>query len=115
MNDNASPPITNEKRSDTRTIVADYFSVQFQVDDTGPIYQFRLRDESTHGLSILVREDSSILERIKINDVLEMDYFADAPSRPMKTIKTKIVHMTRQDSGRFKGHFLVGLATLPQA
>ena len=111
MADNKNTPKGKENRSDPRTIVKDYYSVEFQIKGTGFIYQFKLWDESAHGLSILVKESSSVLPLLKVNDTLEMNYFKDDPTGNMKTLNTKIVHITKQESGRFAGHFLIGLST----
>ena len=110
MADDKNGSINKENRSDPRTIVKKYYSVEFQVKGTGFIYQFKLWDESAHGLSILVKEDSSVLPLLEVNDTLEMNYFKDDPTGTMKTLKTKIVHITKQETGRFAGHFLIGLS-----
>ena len=101
-----------ENRSDPRTVIQGFYSVEFQVGGVGPIYQFKLRDESAHGLSILVKQDSSIVELLKVNEIVEMRYFRDR-AEGMKRIKTKIVHITKQEVGKFAGHFLIGLSMLP--
>ena len=111
MAENINKPITKENRSDRRILAKDYYSVEFQVKGIGPIYQFKLWDESAHGLSILVKEGSSVLDLLQVDDILEMNFFKDDPSGIMKNVKTKIVHMTKQESGRFSGHFLIGLST----
>jgi hypothetical protein len=101
-----------EKRQGPRKMIEDYYSVEFQIKGTGPIYHFKLRDESGTGLSILIKQDSGAFSGLKVDDVLDMNYYTDK-ARLAKTLRTKIVHITRQDSGRFAGHFIIGLAQVP--
>ena len=113
MDDQNTAPPKNENRAAPRTIVSNYYSVEFQVKGAGPIYQFKLWDESAFGLSILVKETSSVLNLLSVDDTLEMKYIRDDPSETPSIIKTRIVHITKQDAGRFSGHCLIGLATHP--
>jgi hypothetical protein len=106
-----SDPVFQEKRADLRSLVKGNDSVEFKVKGTGPIYRFRLWDESAHGMSILVKQDSAVFTVLHVHDLLEMDYYADS-AISSKTIQTKIAHITKQDSGRFKGHCIVGLSIL---
>jgi len=98
-----------EKRSGPRTAISEDYSVEFQVKGTGPIYHFKLWDESNGGMSILVKQDSSV--SLSVTDILDMNYYTDK-ARLTKTLRTRIVHITKHDSGRFAGHFVVGLAQL---
>jgi hypothetical protein len=61
-------------------------------------------------MCILIREDSDILNHLKTGDILEMKYYTRDSSKPTDYIRTKIKHITEDDTGRFKGHFLVGLS-----
>lgn len=101
-----------EKRSETRKIVEDYYSVEFAVGSELPVHQFRVRDMSPWGLGILVKEDSAALKRLEVGDVLKMKYNPAKPLGSAECLRTEIRHITRLDQGRFKGHYLVGLLIL---
>jgi hypothetical protein len=101
-----------ERRSEKRQSPQRYYSVQFTPLGMDSFYQFKLWNISTRGMCILVKEDSVVLKRLKVSQVIEMMYnIADSPGAG-KVLKTRIIHVTRQDDGRFKGHYLVGLEIL---
>lgn len=101
-----------ERRSEIRAADSRYFSVQFTTEGLDSIYQFKLWNISSKGLCILIKEDSEVLNHLAVDDTIEMTYnLADSPGSCEK-LKTQIRHITKNEDGRFKGHFLVGLAIL---
>ncbi|MFC1494800.1 hypothetical protein ACFL6W_05935 [Thermodesulfobacteriota bacterium] len=97
-----------EKRIDQRTS-ADLASVEFSVSAVDLAYQFKVRETSISGLSILVREDSAILAHLEEGMILEMKYYPTDRSENPQILKTKIMHITKSHSKSLKGHCLVGL------
>ena len=63
-----------ERKSESRTILDKFYSVQFFLNYMGPTYLFKLRDIPLNGLCILVKEDSSVLKELKVGDILDMEY-----------------------------------------
>lgn len=101
-----------ERRSEIRASDSRYFSVQFTTEGLDSIYQFKLWNISSKGLCILIKEDSEVLNHLAVDDTIEMTYnLADSPGSCEK-LRTQIKHITKNEDGRFKGHFLVGLAIL---
>jgi len=101
-----------ERRSELRKVPEKYYSVEFSIKGLDYIYQFKLRDISEKGVCIVVKNNSAVLNFIKINDIINMKYYASESPTQTKTLKTKIKHITKYDEGRFKGHCLLGLAIL---
>ena len=112
MTDNTSTVIPEEKRSELRKVLDRYYSVEFQLKETGTIYHFKLRDISSNSLGILVNEDSAVLEYLKVNDILKMKYYPPEASSSAEILKTKIIHITKKEGESFKGHFLIGLSII---
>jgi hypothetical protein len=104
--------VTRERRSESRERVNQYFSVEFLIEGTETIYQFRIWDMSPQGMCVLVKSDSDLLGHLKVGQNLNMKYYRDDASRPAEYLKTEIRHITRDVSGRFKDHYLVGLSIL---
>ena len=75
-------------------------------------YQFKLRDISNGGMSILVKDDSLILNHLAIGDTLEMLYHPPRGAALPEALKTKIKHVSKSESGRYRGHTIVGLHIL---
>lgn len=77
-----------------------------------PAYVFKLRDISSTGMGVLVREDSDLLNQIEIGEVLYMKYNPSQRSDPSECLETEIKHITTDAAGSFKGHALVGLSII---
>jgi hypothetical protein len=100
-----------EIASDSKTIINKYYSVQFFLNDTGLTYLFKLRNTSENGLCILVKEDSIISEKLKIGDILDMEY-NPIGSSDLLILKTLINSKNSHDCGN--GHLLIGLSILDE-
>lgn len=101
-----------ERRSESRSIVDKYSSVELSTSNLLFVYQFKIWETSTSGMSILVKEDSAVLEQIKVGDVLDMKYYPVDSSEEPVSLKTEIKHITKDDQHRFKDHYLVGLTII---
>ena len=98
-----------DRRPESRTILDRYYSVEFQLQETGNVYQFKLRDMSSKGLGILVNKDSAVLKHLKVKDTVYMKYIPPELTGSSESLKTQIAHITQKDEDPFKGHFLIGL------
>ena len=99
-----------ESKAVSRYILDNYYSVQFSLNDMGPIYLFKLRDISLNGPCILVKEDSSVFKQLEIGDILHMEFNPPELSVPNKFLKTQIISKNSHDL--FTGHSLVGLSII---
>ncbi len=104
--------VTIERRSENRKKVNQYFSVEFLVGGTETIYQFRIWDLSPQGMCVLVKRDSNLLQHLKVGQEWNMKYYRDDASKPVDYMRTEIRHITKDESGRFKDHYLIGLSIL---
>lgn len=110
MND--LPQNRPDRRSEHRSAAERYYSVQFTASGLTSHYQFKIWNISSNGMCILVKESSEVLRHINIGDVLEMTYYLAEAQGAHENFKTQIKHITQNMDGRFKGHYLVGLAIL---
>ncbi|UCD32999.1 MAG: hypothetical protein JSV38_03745, partial [Desulfobacterales bacterium] len=79
---------STEKKAESRAIIDKFFSVQFSLN--GPTYLYKLREIPENGLSILVKEDSTVLRELKVGDILDMEYNTLGLSGSSKILKTKV-------------------------
>lgn len=100
----------DEKRSEQRKRVDKYYSVEFMVKDLGRVYQFKIWDLSSKGMCILVKDDSKVLEHLNVGEVVKMKYYQEEQLQPVEHFETKVKHITKEESGRFKGHHMIGLS-----
>ena len=77
-----------------------------------PIYQFRVRDVSTNGAGILIKEDSKFLNLIEVGQIVDANFISPEGTDPIGNHKVEIRHITKPNEGKNKGHFLVGLKIL---
>ena len=101
-----------ERRSEPRSIIDRYYRVEFSIRDSAYVYQFKIWDISPKGICVLVKEDSDLLNHLKVGDILDLKYYTTESSKPTECLKTEIKHITKDDTGRFKGLYLVGLSIL---
>ena len=100
-----------DRRSESRSIV-EYLSVEFSVRNLAFVYQFKIWETSTSGMSILIKEDSAVLEHLNVGDVLDMKYYPVKSSDEPQSFKTEIKHITKDEENRFKELYLVGLTII---
>jgi len=103
-----------ERRSEDRKIVNKYYTVEFLINDLKLVCQFKIWDISSKGISLLVREDSDILNYLKVGDRLNLKYHTTDSSRPIEYLNTAIKHISRHVKGRFRGYYVVGVSILGQ-
>lgn len=101
-----------ERRSEARAVDERYYSVQFTTKGLASFYQFKLWNISPKGMCILVKEGSHVLEHIKVGDSIEMTYYLTDSQGAHENLKTEIKHITKNDEGRFQGHYMIGLSIL---
>ena len=101
-----------ERRFETRSVADQYSIVEFSVEGLSHLYQFKLWNISPLGVGVLVMRGSEVLKHLKVGDILNMKYYREQPSEQPEQLKTEIKHITKDDQGRFRGNYLVGLSIL---
>ena len=115
MSNNQSSSDWSERRSEQRSLADKYYSVQFTAKGLSSFYQFKLWNISASGLCILIKEDSDILPHLNIDDVIEMTYYLADAQGANEILQTQIKHITKNEDGRFQGHYLIGLSIVEKA
>jgi hypothetical protein len=87
-----------------------YYSVEFAIRGCDFVYQFKIWDISLKEKRVLVKEDSNLLNYLKVGDILNLKYYTTDLSSPIEYLKTQIRDIRKGDKGRFKGLYLVGLS-----
>ena len=103
-----------DRRSEGRTLIDRYYSVEFSKKGLDAIYHFKIWNISTKGMCIVVKEDSALIGHLTVGDILNMKYYPSDESGPVEHKETEITHITKNAQGRFKGHYLVGLSMIKQ-
>jgi hypothetical protein len=77
-----------------------------------PVHQLKLRDASLNGACILLKEGSSMLPFLSVDQTLTIKFLTLDRTSPAGFFKTAVRHITRTEAGRFRGHYLVGIEIL---
>jgi len=97
-------------RSEIREIANANASVEFKLVDLPLAYHFKLRDFSSQGMGILIKKDSKILNHLHVGDIYDMLYHPEQATTNPVSLKTKIIHISEPETGKYKDHFIVGLS-----
>ena len=87
-----------------------YYSVELYIDGLELAYQFKIWDMDSHAMSIIIKEDSAILNRLRPGHRFTSKYYSENRAYPLVELNTKISHITRVMEGKFKGYYIVGLS-----
>jgi hypothetical protein len=98
------------KRSEKRELIREYYSVEISIEGAEHVNQFVIYDMSASGLCLLIKEDSNVLNRIKVGEKYKMKYYPVNLLDNVKYIDTRICHITRSKNSSLAGHYMVGLA-----
>ena len=109
MSEHDNEPRSPDRRTESRETLEPFYSVELAIEGAYTRYQFKLRNISTKGLCIVVREDSAVLENLRVGNVFEVKLYQDSDPRAVRNASAQIRHVTRQTEGRYEGHCLVGL------
>ena len=89
-----------------------YYSVEVCPNGNTVPHLFKIWHINKTSMVILIRENSSLLRYFNKGDQLEMIYHPSASTSPSVSLETKIKQISRDEQGRYKGHFLVDLAVV---
>lgn len=96
----------------SRDFLEQFYSVEFSIQNVKFLYQFKIWKNKENPAFVLVKENSDILNWIKIGDTLDLKYYSSNPVGSTQEIPTKIMDIKRHYEGRFKGHYVVSLWAL---
>ncbi|MGD8256625.1 MAG: hypothetical protein PVH56_03555 [Desulfobacterales bacterium] len=99
-----------ETSSQTRTLKNRFYNAEMKLDGFYLVYISKLRDINGSGPCFIVKEDSVIMNRLKVGLGLELKCWSNEYSSMKAYYRAKVKHITKQDSGPFKKHSIVGLS-----
>jgi len=100
-----------EKRSAKRALPTGSHGAEIKLIGV-PLYQFKLKDISDNGASILVKEDSAMINHLEVGQSLKIKFHLSSRADFNGYFESKIKHITKIEERRYKGHYLVGVQIL---
>ena len=103
-----------ERRTEPRAAHLSSHRVEFKFPGV-PVYQLKVRDISERGAGVVVKADSNFLAMITVGQELTIKLIAPMESKsPVGHYRSRIEHISELESGRFKGHLVVGVSMLKE-
>ena len=100
-----------ERRSTERAFPTGFHGAEIKL--TGiPLYQFKLKDISDNGVSLLVNENSAMIIHLEVGQCLKIKFHSDSHADLNGYFESEIKHITKIEEGRYKRHYLVGVQIL---
>ena len=90
----------------------DYHSVEVPMDELPLAYQFKLWRSNHNSMFLLVKENSDILQQLKVGNILAMKYYGSNALARSEIKKTQINNIINEQQGRFRGHHRVELTII---
>ena len=91
---------------------ANFYSVELLIQELKMLYQFKIWNSSSEPMFILVKEDSALLDQLKVGTVFKSKYYSTDSVCPTVDLETQIKQIARDEQGRFKGYYLIELAII---
>jgi hypothetical protein len=93
----------------------EFESVEVSFDGVECSHQFRIWNGEPCSMFVLVKHSSEIKDRFKVGEVMKMKYYTNDSDCRTKMMDTKIQQIIKEEQGRFRGHYVVGLALAESA
>ncbi len=90
-----------------------YTSAEFQLENPGIFYQFKIRRHRDEPLFALVQSGSKALESLKKGDLIPMTYHFQDRTIPAERKNTLIKYILDGTTMGFKDHFIIALDINP--
>jgi hypothetical protein len=86
-----------------------YYSVEFPLGATQPVYQFKLWQSERNSFFLLAKNGSDLVSKLKVGHVVPMKYYSEEAMRANEMHDTKIIEIVPETDGRFRGHYRIEL------
>ena len=100
-----------EKRAEIRQKAQRCYHAEIRLVGV-PVYEVKLKDLSTKGSCILVKEDSLLINHLKTGQKVMVKYYLENRDKAGKGFEATVKYIRMVNEGQFKGHYLVGLEKL---
>jgi len=108
------PGSSSERRAEPRATKLSDHRAEFKFAGV-PVYQLKVRDLSDKGAGVVVKADSNFLAMIAVGQKLKMKLLSPVEAKsPLGHYMSRIEHISELESGRFKGHLVVGISMLKE-
>ena len=103
-------PETTGKKASNNNIINQYHSVEFSINSSFPLYQFKIWNSTSDPMFVLVKNHSNIMGYLEEGKKFNLKYYGSDSSYPTEYHDTQIEHIKQCDNGKFKGHYTVSLS-----
>jgi hypothetical protein len=103
----SAPAITKYRQNKNIPLDDAYYSVEFGLNESQPVYQFKLWHSERTPHFFLLKETSALAAQLKVGEMISMKYYCSNPLRNIERHDTRIDAIVKETKGRFKGHYRI--------
>ncbi|MGD9247746.1 MAG: hypothetical protein PVI60_07305 [Desulfobacteraceae bacterium] len=107
-----APAISEKHHNQDLPESHEFYSVEFGIDESQPVYQFKLWHSDRLPNFFLLKESSALAAHLKAGDIILMKYYCNSPKPSIEHHETRIDAIVNETTGRFKGHFRIKVTIL---
>lgn len=100
----------SEEKDGGETRTSNYHSVEFLIHELAYTYQFKIWNMDPRSMHIIIKEDSDILNCLKVGNRFRIRCYSAEMLSSSKLLETEVKNITKDDEGKFKGHYIVHLS-----
>jgi hypothetical protein len=104
---------SNTDNTQTRSLLPDYYSVEFPLGEVQPLYQFKLWRSDQNSFFLLAKDSSDLVARLKVGRIVPMKYYSENAMQTAEVHNTQITEIVKETQGRFSGHYRIELNIVP--
>ena len=110
-----APAMFDQCQGQEPQVNQDYYCVEFGLNGSHPVYQFKLRHSDQTPLFFLLKETSALSDQLKAGDIMPMKYYCEDTVRTIEQHQTRIESIVNETQGRYRGHYRINLNILDDA
>ncbi len=107
-----APAIVDQTDCSDPYLNNDYYCVEFGLNGSHPVYQFKLRHSAHTPHFFLLKSTSALSTQLKEGDILPMKYYCGETVRTIEQHPTRIESIVNETDGRYRGHYRINLNIL---
>jgi hypothetical protein len=107
-----APAVSKNHQHEDISSAEAYYSVEFGINESQPVYQFKLWHTEQTPHFFLLKETSALASQLREGEMISMKYYCNNPIRNIAQHETRIDAIVKETKGRFRGHYRIMLDIL---
>ena len=88
----------------------DFHRAEIKLNKLELPYQLKLNALNANEACFLIKDDSTLFNKLEVGNVLEMKYWTAGKTKTIKFLQAKVKNITKRNQRQINGHYLVQLS-----